>query len=56
LLGPNGAGKTSLISVITGVYPPTKGNAYINGLSIKSEMDLIRMQIGFCPQFDLLWG
>ena len=27
LLGPNGAGKTTLISLLTGVYPSTCGNA-----------------------------
>lgn len=31
-LGPNGAGKTTLISVITGMYPQTSGNAWIGGL------------------------
>jgi ribosome-dependent ATPase len=31
-LGPNGAGKTTLISVLTGMYPQTSGNAWISGL------------------------
>ena len=26
LIGPNGAGKTTVFNVVTGVYPPTKGN------------------------------
>jgi ABC-type multidrug transport system ATPase subunit len=34
LLGPNGAGKTTMISVLTGMYPQSSGNAYINGMSI----------------------
>lgn len=55
LLGPNGAGKTSLISVLTGLYPPTKGDAYIEGYSIREDLSRIRMLIGVCPQFDLLW-
>lgn len=55
LLGPNGAGKTSLISVLTGLYPPTRGDAYIEGYSIREDLNRIRMLIGVCPQFDLLW-
>jgi ABC-type multidrug transport system ATPase subunit len=55
LLGPNGAGKTSLISVLTGLYPPTTGDAWVQGLSIRTDLDQIRMSIGVCPQFDLLW-
>jgi len=34
LLGPNGAGKTTLISQITGLYPTTRGSAWIGGFSI----------------------
>jgi ABC-type multidrug transport system ATPase subunit len=33
-LGPNGAGKTTLISVLTGMYPKTSGNAWINGVEV----------------------
>lgn len=36
LLGPNGAGKTTLISMITGVFDPTRGNAFVGGYSIKN--------------------
>ena len=35
LLGPNGAGKTTLISLITGMYEPDNGNAWVGGYSIK---------------------
>lgn len=40
LLGPNGAGKTSLISMLTGLYPVSKGNAFINGYSIVENIEL----------------
>lgn len=53
LLGPNGAGKTTMISVLTGMYPQTSGNAYINGMSIGTSST--NKYIGVCPQFDLLW-
>ena len=32
-----------------------KGNILINGLNIKYDFNEIRRNIGFCPQFDLLW-
>lgn len=35
LLGPNGAGKTTLISMITGLYEPDSGNAWLSGYDIK---------------------
>ncbi|KAJ3338428.1 hypothetical protein HDU93_009524 [Gonapodya sp. JEL0774] len=34
LLGPNGAGKTTLISILTGIYAPTAGEAVIAGYNI----------------------
>ena len=38
LLGPNGAGKTSLISMLTGLYGVTAGDAVINDHSILTEI------------------
>lgn len=39
LLGHNGAGKTSLISLLTGLYEPTKGTASIFGVDMFDEAD-----------------
>ncbi len=55
LLGPNGAGKTTLISMLTGMYGPTSGEAWIGGFSLEDELDKIQVSIGVCPQFDILW-
>ncbi|KAF2073997.1 hypothetical protein CYY_004704 [Polysphondylium violaceum] len=55
LLGPNGAGKTTTISLLTGLYTPTSGNATVAGMSIKSNMDYIHRVVGVCNQFDILW-
>lgn len=38
LLGPNGAGKTSLISMLTGLYGVTSGDALINDHSVLTEI------------------
>jgi ABC-type multidrug transport system ATPase subunit len=49
LLGPNGAGKTTLIQQLTGIYPPSSGNAWIRGHSVLTEINLVQLQIGLCP-------
>ena len=55
LLGPNGAGKTTFFSLLTGIYEPSSGNAWVGGNSIKEKIGQVQELIGYCPQFDLLW-
>ena len=43
LLGPNGAGKTTLISMLTGMYKPTRGNAWMSGFDIRSQLELVQL-------------
>ncbi len=50
VLGHNGAGKTTTVSMLTGLFEPTFGDATIYGHSIVSEMDDIRRIMGVCPQ------
>lgn len=47
LLGDNGAGKSTVIKMISGVYPPTKGQIYFQGKEIKIQnpMDALSMGI-----------
>lgn len=55
LLGHNGAGKTTTISILTGILEITSGDAFLNGLSVRTDMREIYKQTGVCPQFDRLW-
>ena len=50
LLGPNGAGKTTTISILCGLFAPTKGKVKIDGLDISTELDQIKQIIGVVPQ------
>ena len=55
LLGHNGAGKTTTMSILVGLFPPTSGDAIINGRSILTDMDSIRRSLGLCPQHNVLY-
>ncbi|XP_064150869.1 phospholipid-transporting ATPase ABCA3-like [Loxodonta africana] len=55
LLGHNGAGKTTVLSLLSGLFPPTRGKAYICGFDISKDMFHIRKNLGLCPQNDLLF-
>ena len=41
--------------MITGVFSPTKGNAYVGGYSIIKDISKVHLAMGVCPQFDILW-
>ena len=46
LIGPNGGGKTTLIKVLLGLLPPTRGSVRVMGQPVKSG----RRYIGYVPQ------
>ncbi|XP_058874656.1 phospholipid-transporting ATPase ABCA1-like [Acipenser ruthenus] len=54
-LGHNGAGKTTTMSILTGLFPPTSGTAYILGKDIRSDLSTIRQNLGVCPQHNVLF-
>ncbi|BCS92258.1 Trehalose/maltose import ATP-binding protein MalK [Metallosphaera sp. J1] len=47
LLGPNGAGKTTTIKMLTGLTPPTEGDAVIAGYSIRKNPIEVKSRIGW---------
>ncbi|KAG1683898.1 ATP-binding cassette sub-family A member 3 [Nymphon striatum] len=55
LLGHNGAGKTTVMALLTGSHPPTRGTALLNNFDIRTNISNIRKSLGFCPQHDILF-
>jgi len=50
-VGPSGSGKTSLVKLLVGLYTPTGGNIFYNGVFFESiNKEEIRKQIGFVTQ------
>ena len=58
LLGHNGAGKTTLISMLTGLYEATEGEAIYDGMNIllPENIEEFREKVGICPQHDVLFN
>ena len=55
LLGHNGAGKTTTLQMLSGMLTPTKGEVYLYGRKLSTDLALIRKSLGFCPQHDVLY-
>ncbi|XP_055936833.1 phospholipid-transporting ATPase ABCA1-like [Argiope bruennichi] len=54
LLGVNGAGKTTSFRMLTGDIQPSKGNAYIEEVSLRKNLKEFQSRLGYCPQTDAL--
>jgi ABC-2 type transport system ATP-binding protein len=50
LLGPNGAGKTTIISIMTGLIPPTGGQVTVDGLDLEKDTNAVKAKLGLVPQ------
>lgn len=53
-MGVNGAGKTTTFKMLTGDHSISHGDAYVDGISVKKELNSVYKRIGYCPQFDAL--
>ncbi len=54
VIGPSGAGKTTLLRALTGYQPADKGNVLYEGCDLYRHFGVLRRQIGFVPQDDIL--
>jgi ABC-type multidrug transport system ATPase subunit len=43
------------MSILTGLFPPSSGTAYIAGYDIRTDIDKVREGLGICPQHNVLF-
>ncbi|MGB7346084.1 MAG: ABC transporter ATP-binding protein [Pirellulaceae bacterium] len=48
-IGPNGAGKTTSMRILATLDLPSYGDAFIDGLSVVNDPELVRRRLGFMP-------
>ena len=41
--------------MLSGMFAPTSGDAYVGGKSILHQMKQVRKSLGFCPQHNILY-
>jgi ABC-2 type transport system ATP-binding protein len=49
-LGPNGAGKSTTLRALAGVFPPSSGQAFIDGHDVAKEPLAARRRLGYAPE------
>ncbi len=49
-LGPNGSGKTTVIKMLTGLLPLSGGEAWVEGIDVRTDPEGVRERIGYMSQ------
>ncbi len=49
-LGPNGAGKSTTMRILTGFFPASRGEAYIDGHEVHENPLEVKRRIGYLPE------
>jgi ATP-binding cassette subfamily C protein LapB len=51
IIGPVGSGKSTLIKMLSGLYKPTTGSLYLDGVDVSQiAPDFVREHVGYLPQ------
>jgi len=51
LVGPNGSGKSTLVNLISGVFPPTAGQVFLNDVEVTGRSDVAMAKLGIIRTF-----
>ena len=49
-LGPNGAGKSTTMRILSGIMPATSGSAWVCGVAVAQDPQLVKQRIGYMPE------
>ena len=55
IIGGSGAGKSTILNCMCGYLPPSKGEVYVNGISLYQNFDSLKKLIGYVPQSDIVY-
>lgn len=54
VVGQSGGGKSTLVDAISGYRPASEGQVFVNDVDVYKNFDVIRHNIGFVPQKDII--